>query len=62
MDTPKVAVIAGATGPTGQATARRFPTEKSVLALISRDREKLFLCSESANTINATRILLYSSP
>lgn len=41
MEYSRVVVIAGATSPTGQAIARRFSTEKSSLALFSRNSEKL---------------------
>jgi NAD(P)-dependent dehydrogenase (short-subunit alcohol dehydrogenase family) len=41
MDKPGIVVIAGATSPTGQAIARRFARDGALLALFSRDAEKL---------------------
>lgn len=47
MDNPGVFVIAGATSPSGQAIVRRFARDGALLALFSRDAEKLSQLSQT---------------
>jgi 3-oxoacyl-[acyl-carrier protein] reductase len=47
MDNPGVVVIAGATSPTGQAIAHRFARDGALLALFSRNAEKLSHLSQT---------------
>lgn len=47
MNDPGVIVIAGATSPSGQAIAHRFASNGALLALFSRDAEKLSHLSQT---------------